>query len=46
MFVKELNCLYIDLDYYKTGKVRSQILMDLEKNYFNKKIKYINILIN
>lgn len=44
--VKELNCLYIDLDYYKTGKVRSQILMDLEKNYFNKKIPIPNYVID
>ena len=44
--VKELNCLYIDLDYYKTGKVRSQILMDLEKNYFNKKIPIPNYVLD
>ena len=44
--VKELNCLYIDLDYYKTGKVRSQILMDLEENYFNKKIPIPNYVLD
>lgn len=44
--IKELNTLFIDLDYYKTGKTRVQILMDLEKNYFNKSIPIPNYVID
>lgn len=44
--LKELNCLFIDLDYYKTGKTRAQVIMDLEKNYFNQKIPAPNYVID
>lgn len=36
--LKRLNALYLDLDYYKIGLSRDQVLEDLEQNYFNKKI--------
>mgnify|MGYP003390463339 FL=1 len=45
-FLKELNCLFIDLDYYKTGFNKEQILMDLEENYFNKSIPTPNRIID
>ena len=44
--IKELNTLFIDLDYYKTGKTRIQVLMDLEKNYFNQSIPVPNYVID
>ena len=44
--IKELNTLFIDLDYYKTGKTRNQVLMDLEKNYFNQSIPIPNYVID
>lgn len=44
--IKELKCLFIDLDYYKTGKSKEQILMDLEENYFNKKVPIPNYVID
>ncbi len=44
--VKELNCLFIDLDYYKTGKTKDQVLMDLEENYFNQNIPIPNYVID
>ncbi|HBZ6548692.1 TPA: DNA-binding response regulator [Clostridium perfringens] len=44
--IKELNTLFIDLDYYKTGKTRVQVLMDLEKNYFNQSIPIPNYVID
>ncbi|MGU8435352.1 DNA-binding response regulator [Clostridium perfringens] len=44
--IKELNTLFIDLDYYKTGKTRIQVLMDLEKNYFNQSIPIPNYVID
>ncbi|MDJ8927814.1 DNA-binding response regulator [Clostridium perfringens] len=44
--IKELNTLFIDLDYYKTGKIRAQVLMDLEKNYFNQSIPIPNYVID
>ena len=34
--IKELNFLYIDLDYYKTKYTKEQVIMNLEENYFNK----------
>ena len=37
---------FIDLDYYKTGKTRNQVLMDLEKNYFNQSIPIPNYVID
>lgn len=45
-FIKEINCLFIDLDYYKTGKSKEQIIMDLEENYFNKNIPIPNFVID
>ncbi|XZM67190.1 DNA-binding response regulator [Clostridium perfringens] len=44
--IKELNTLFIDLDYYKTGKAKDQVLMDLEKNYFNQSIPIPNYVID
>lgn len=44
--IKELNALFIDLDYYKTGKTKDQVLMDLEKNYFNQSIPIPNYVID
>lgn len=44
--IKELNTLFIDLDYYKTGKTREQALMNLEKNYFNKIVPIPNYVID
>ncbi len=37
-FIKELNANHIDLDTYKTGFTKEQILIDLEENHFNKTI--------
>ena len=44
--IKELKCLFIDLDYYKSGKTREQVIMDLEKNYFNQKVPIPNYVID
>lgn len=44
--IKELNALYIDLDYYNTNKTQSQILMDLEQNYFNQLIPLPNYIVD
>ncbi|BDU93781.1 TPA: DNA-binding response regulator [Clostridium perfringens] len=44
--IKELNTLFIDLDYYKTGKTKEQVLMNLEKNYFNQSIPIPNYVID
>lgn len=44
--IKELNTLFIDLDYYKTCKTKDQVLMDLEKNYFNQSIPIPNYVID
>ncbi|WP_270204818.1 helix-turn-helix domain-containing protein [Clostridium perfringens] len=44
--IKELNTLFIDLDYYKTGKTKDQVLMNLEKNYFNQSIPIPNYVID
>ncbi|MGG5459979.1 DNA-binding response regulator [Clostridium sp. B9] len=44
--IKELNALFIDLDYYKIGKTKDQVLMDLEKNYFNQSIPTPNYVID
>lgn len=45
-FLKELNALFIDLDYYKTKFNKEQILMDLEENHFNKSIPIPNYVID
>ena len=37
-YLKELSSLFIDLDTYKSKYTKNQILMNLEKNYFNKSI--------
>ena len=44
--IKELNTLFIDLDYYKTDKTEDQVLIDLEKNYFNQSIPIPNYVID
>lgn len=44
--IKELKSLFIDLDYYKVGKTKDQIIMELENNYFNQKIPIPNYLID
>lgn len=45
-YIKELNALYIDLDYYNTKFSKEQIIMDLEENYFNKSIPTPNFVID
>ena len=42
--IKELKALFIDLDCYKTKFTKEQIIMNLESNYFNKKIPVTNYL--
>ena len=44
--IKELNFLYIDLDYYKTKYTKEQVIMNLEENYFNKIIPATNYIID
>ena len=44
--IKELNCVYIDLDYYKIKYTREQIIMNLEENYFNKIIPTTNYILD
>ena len=48
--IKELNALYIDLDYYKESKFKkfkkNQLIMNLEENYFNKSIPIPNFVID
>ena len=44
--IKELNFVYIDLDYYKTKYTREQIIMNLEENYFNKIIPATNYILD
>lgn len=44
--IKELNCVYIDLDYYKTKYTKEQIIMNLEENYFNKIIPTTNYILD
>lgn len=44
--IKELNFVYIDLDYYKTKYTKEQIIMNLESNYFNKIIPATNYIID
>ncbi|MDU4912865.1 DNA-binding response regulator [Clostridium baratii] len=45
-YIKELNALFIDLDYYKTKFTKEQILMNLEENYFNQSIPIPNFVID
>ena len=44
--IKELNALFIDLDYYKTKFTKEQIIMNLEENYFNKTIPATNYILD
>ena len=44
--IKELNALFIDLDYYKTKFTKEQIIMNLEADYFNKIIPETNYIID
>ena len=44
--IKELNALFIDLDYYKTKFTKEQIIMNLEQDYFNKIIPSTNYIID
>ena len=44
--IKELNFLYIDLDYYKTKYTKEQVIMNLEENYFNKIIPATNNILD
>lgn len=44
--IKELNCIFIDLDYYKTEFNKEQILINLEDNYFNKSVPIPNYVID
>ena len=43
--IKELTCNFIDLDTYKTKFTNTQILMNLEDNYFNRLIPIPNLII-
>lgn len=44
--LKELNALFIDLDTYKTGFTKEQILMNLNENCFGKNIPIPNLIID
>ena len=44
--IKELNALFIDLDYYKTKFTKEHIIMNLEENYFNKTIPATNYILD
>ena len=44
--IKELNALFIDLDYYKNKFTKEQIIMNLEENYFNKTIPATNYILD
>ena len=43
--IKELTNNFIDLDTYKTGFTKTQILMNLEENYFNRSIPRPNLIV-
>ena len=45
-YLKELKALFIDLDTYKTGFTKEQILMNLNKNYFGKNVPIPNLIID
>lgn len=45
-YLKELKAQFIDLDIYKTGFTKEQILMNLEENHFNKSIPMPNMIID
>ena len=44
--IKELNALFIDLDTYKTGFTKDQILMNLNENYFKQSMPIPNFIID
>jgi hypothetical protein len=44
--LKELNCIHMDLDTYKTKFSKTQILMNLDHNYFGKTIPIPNLIID
>ena len=44
--IKELNALFIDLDTYKTGFTKEQILMNLNENYFKQSMPIPNFIID
>ena len=45
-YLKELKAQFIDLDTYKTGFTKEQIIMHLEADYFNKSIPRPNLIID
>lgn len=45
-YLKELKAQFIDLDIYKTGFTKEQIIMNLEENYFNKSIPTPNMIVD
>lgn len=45
-YLKELKAQFIDLDIYKTGFTKKQIIMHLEADYFNKRIPRPNLIID
>ena len=45
-YLKELKAQFIDLDIYKTGFTKAQIIMHLETDYFNKIIPRPNLIID
>ena len=44
--IKEIGNLFIDLDTYNTKFTKTQILMNLEENYFNRVIPIPNLIID
>jgi hypothetical protein len=44
--IKELNALFIDLDTYKTGFTKEQILMNLNENHFKQSMPIPNFIID
>lgn len=44
--LKEINCIHMDLDTYKTKFTKTQILMNLDDNYFGKIIPIPNLIID
>lgn len=45
-YLKELKAHFIDLDIYKTGLTKEQVLINLEVDYFNKSIPRPNLIID
>jgi hypothetical protein len=45
-YLKELKAQFIDLDIYKTGFTKEQIIMQLEADYFNKSIPRPNLIVD